>query len=192
MKKHIEYWKTKPSTYLVFIIFLFSLLFNYWSSSALNQSYENSGFPVPYHEAQLSFSPSKLKGWYSHLVENNNIEKYISTQNFDFVFILSIVVLHFIALIFVSRLFKEKSTGRKLLIFSAFISLLAPLFDALENLVSYLMLANPMGFSNYLAYVYSTLAAMKFGFFTFAYIAFAVGILTAMIKYVKNRISTKP
>jgi len=186
MQKYITYLVSKPSTFVVITAFILSLIFNLIATNALNLSYSESSFPVPYYEAQLSFSPEKLKNWYSYLIENNSLDKYLTTQKIDFIFITSVFLLHFTALILISRLYSEKSLTRKLFIYSAFISTLAPIFDTLENLVSFIMLSNPKEFSNYWAYIYSTFSSIKFAAFTFAYIIFIIGVFLAIILFFKK------
>lgn len=95
----------KPSWKLLSIVAAFSFVFNYFASSILTQSYQNSQFPVPYFEAQLSFSAEKLKGWYEFLVQNNTMDIYLFTQHIDFVFMLSVLLLHVSVILLLSRLF---------------------------------------------------------------------------------------
>lgn len=49
-----------------------------------------------------------------------------------------------------------------------------------RNAVSYVMLANPLQFASFWAYIYSSFAALKFAMFTFAYVAAAVGLLVGV------------
>jgi hypothetical protein len=60
------------------------------------------------------------------------------------------------------------------------LSTMAPIFDVLENLVSFAMLADPRAFDPALALVYSSLAAGKFAMFTFAYLAAPIGLVGAL------------
>ena len=180
MKKIIDYWMQKPTTLTLAIGLLLALVFNFWASWILNASYAESGFPVPYFEAQLSFDAEKLKGWYGFLIETNMLDNYLMTQHIDFIFIVSVLLLHFLGLVFVARLLPSGHTLRKLMIVCALLSTVAPLADALENLVSYIMLANPLDFNDSLALAYSSFAALKFCMFAFAYIVFALGLVAAI------------
>lgn len=80
-----------------------------------------------------------------------------------------------------SRMFPATHSGRWLLVIAALLSVLAPLAHTLENFASYLMLADPRGFPDGLGWLYSGLAPLKFGAFTFAYpyIALLVGLIAA-------------
>lgn len=182
----INYLRNIPKTIIVFIITVLSLSLHLYASKILNASYELSKFPVPYFEAQLSFSSEKIKDWYVYLIEEKTLDIYINTQHIDFLFIISVLMLHFFVLLLISRLHKQDSISRKVLIICALLSTIAPLSDALENLVSYIMLSNPTSFSNSLAIVYSSFATIKFAMFTFAYIAAVLGILIGLFKLIKN------
>ncbi len=187
MKNFIEFCKNQPSTKVLVVLVALSVLFNIYATNILNTSYTASLFPVPYYEAQLSFSPTKIQGWYSFLIEHEALSKYIQTQNLDFVFIVSTLFLHFFALLLISRLFPVSSTWRSGMIVVAIVSSLAPLADALENGVSYIMMANPLHFPAYLAYIYSTFSAIKFSMFAFAYIAFIVGLVASSILWIQRK-----
>jgi len=139
----VEYFRYKPSVVTLCVITLFAVMFHLFATKILNASYAESKFPVPYFEAQLSFSAEKIKGWYAYMVEQETLSIYTKTQHIDFIFILSVLILHFVVLVLISRLYPDASKGRRVMIICAYISMLAPIADALENLVSYVMLAKP-------------------------------------------------
>jgi hypothetical protein len=178
--------ETKPSVQVLFFIVVAAFAFNVYASRILNESYAQSLFPVPYYEAQLSFSAEKLKGWYGFLIENGTLDVYVRTQHIDFLFILSVLLLHVSALLLISRLFKKGGRWRRAMIYCALLAALAPAADAAENAVSYIMLANPLGFPGWLALIYSSFAALKFAMFTFAYIAAAIGLVAGIFCFLKN------
>ncbi|MEX1166074.1 MAG: hypothetical protein WEK74_04270 [Hydrogenophaga sp.] len=157
-----------------------ALVLNLAATAWLNASYAASGFPVPYHEAQLSFDAQKIKGWYAFLIDNDTLGVYWQTQFIDFAFIATVLVLHVSVLWLVSRLFAPGTRGRSVMLGVAALSAIAPLADAAENLVSFVMLADPSGFPDALALVYSSLAAVKFAFFTLAYVALPLGVLVGL------------
>lgn len=157
-----------------------ALLLNLAATAWLNASYAASKFPVPYHVAQLSFDGRQLKTWYAHLVEQGTLGVYWQTQFIDFAFIATVLVLHVSVLWWVSRLFTAGSRGRRWMVGAAALSAVAPLADAAENLVSFAMLSDPTGFPDGLALLYSSLAAVKFAMFTFAYLALPVGVVAGL------------
>jgi hypothetical protein len=153
---------------------------NFWSTVVLNKAYAASGFPVPYWEAQLSFDHLKLKGWYQALIEKDSLGLYLHAQYVDFLFIASVLLLHVAVLVLVSRMLPNASRARSLMLWAALLSSLAPILDALENLVSFVMLSQPLSFAPALALIYSALAAGKFAMFTFAYVAGGAGVMRAV------------
>ncbi|WP_323814175.1 hypothetical protein [Cellvibrio sp. NN19] len=181
MSKLYSYLLHSPSTLTLSLLMPLLYAFNYWASSALTASYAASKFPVPYYVAQLSFSAEKLKAWYSALMDSGTFDVYLQTQHLDSLFILSVLLLHPLVLVLISRLFLVDSKARKFIVFCALASAIAPISDQLENLVSYIMLANPQSFAGGLAYIYSSFAAIKFGFFIFAYIVAPLGILFGLV-----------
>jgi hypothetical protein len=168
------------STATLAIVASVSLVLNLAATAWLNASYAASGFPVPYHVAQLSFNAQRIKGWYAFLIEKGTLGVYWQTQFIDFAFIATVLVLHVSVLWLVSRLFAPGTRGRRWMLAVAALSAIAPLADAAENGVSFLMLADPSGFADGLALVYSSLAAVKFAFFTLAYVALPVGAVAGL------------
>lgn len=178
--------RTRTLTLLLATLAAFAL--NLLASAWLNSSYAASGFPVPYFEAQLSFDAAKLKGWYAQLLQAGTLGLYRQTQHIDFLFIATVALLHPLALLLVGRLFSASSRARGWLVVAAGLSLIAPVADGLENAVSYVMLANPLGFNVMWAQLYSSLAALKFVMFTLAYVAAAIGIVWGLVHWVQRRL----
>jgi hypothetical protein len=178
---------SRPGTAALAVFTAAALAFNPYATEILNASYAASGFPVPYYEAQLSFSAEALKGWYAQLVAGGTLQAYIQTQHIDSLFILSTLLLHVGALALAARLFPAGTRGRSLMVTAALVSAIAPIADQAENLVSYGMLANPAGFADGLALVYSGFASLKFAMFVFAYLALTVGVLAAAVRFVMRR-----
>lgn len=170
-----------PATHWLAWATLLGLACHLAAGAALDASYAESRFPVPYHEAQLSFSAEKLKAWYAFMQSKGTLGIYLRTQHLDFIFIASVLWLHAAALLWLSRLYAPGSRGRRWLVWAAVFSALAPLSDALENLVSYGTLADPQGFAPGLALVYSGFAAVKFGAFTATYAVAAVALLLGLV-----------
>ena len=183
-----QQWQSKFTAPQLMVIGLLALLFNFWVTDLLNASYASSGFPVPYWQAQLSFDANKLKSWYQILIERGTLDRYIQTQHIDFVFIASVLILHIVVLLAISRALPANSGLRRAMIIAAMLSAIAPIADALENGISYIMLANPADFAEGLAWIYSSLAAVKFAMFTFAYLAAILGLICAAWLLVTRRI----
>ena len=188
MTNLFQQWQSKFTAPQLIVVSLLAALFNFWATDLLNVSYASSGFPVPYWQAQLSFDANKLKGWYQILIERGTLDRYIQTQHIDFVFIASVLILHIVVLLAISRALSANSGLRRAMIVAAMLSALAPLADALENGISYVMLANPADFAEGLAWIYSSLAAVKFAMFTVAYLAAILGLICAAWLLVTRRI----
>lgn len=184
MKSLYRYFLNSPTTLTLMLLTPAAFIFNMWASKILTASYIASKFPVPYFVAQLSFNPGQLKIWYGALLEQGMLDKYLQTQHIDSLFILSTLLLHGLALLLISRLFAANSKGRKIMVICALISAIAPIADQLENLVSYVMLANPRDFLGGLAYLYSSFAAIKFAFFVFAYVTATIGLVGGLISVI--------
>jgi len=182
MKNLIQRLSRSPSGLLLWLTVPVALGLRGLAMDVLNASYAASRYPVPYYVAQLSFDAARIKGWYAAMIQFGTLQTYVHTQNIDFLFIASVALLHPIALLAASRLFPLLSRGRRWLVGAALISLIAPLADAMENLVSYVMLADPAGFAPAWALVYSSFSAIKFGGFVFAYLAFALGLCAALVQ----------
>ena len=192
MFQKLAKWSSEQSVNKLLILTMLALLFHSAASILLNKSYAESQFPVPYHVAQLSFNPERIRYWYAYLINLGTMDLYLKTQHIDFLFIASVLALHPLALLLIGKLFASRSIWQNLMVSAAGLSIIAPLADALENLVTYVMLAQPATFSDWLAYLYSSLAAIKFAMFTFAYIAAALGvalgsILLIHVKYLRSR-----
>lgn len=187
MKNLYRYFLHAPSISMLCLLTPLAYAFNLWASSTLTASYIASQFPVPYYVAQLSFNPDQLKIWYAKLQELGTFDLYLQTQHIDSLFILSVLLLHCLVLVLISRLFAADSKGRKIMVVCALISAIAPINDQLENAVSYIMLANPSNFADGLAYLYSGFAATKFAFFVFAYVAAPLGLISGLINLLITR-----
>lgn len=192
MKSLYRYLLNLPNPLSLAVLTVVSFGFNAWASKTLTASYVASKFPVPYYEAQLSFSAEKLRGWYAALNDLGTFDVYLRTQHIDSLFILSVLMLHGFALLLISRLFAPGSRGRTVMVICALIAAIAPVSDQLENLVSYVMLANPTGFAEGWAYVYSGFAATKFAFFVFAYLAAPIGLVAGLIGLAIHRFKRAP
>ncbi len=171
---------SKLTGFQLTVITLVALIGNLWATKLLDAAYAASRFPVPYWQAQLSFDHEKLKGWYAFLIKNQTLDLYVHTQWIDFIFIATVLILHTAFLLALSRAVPAHSNARRALIVAAPLSAIAPLADAVENGISFIMLANPTGFEPLLAIAYSSAAAIKFGMFTFAYLAASGGLVAAL------------
>ncbi|MDO3381073.1 hypothetical protein [Gilvimarinus algae] len=146
----------------------------------LDGFYARSEFPVPYYIGQTRFSGEVLKGYYRELLEKGTLDVYIQTQLVDYVFMVATFLSFFcLAAAVLHTVHKVYGEGILLRIARVFVWLApsAALMDALENLISFVMLANPTGFANWLAIPYSSFAVCKFAIFAVTY----VWVITAVV-----------
>jgi len=160
----------------------------------LNGLYTDSLFPVSIYEGQTTFNADTVKGYYAVLLELGTFDKYIDVQLFDFIFILTVFTSFLFSAITVFHMLPQvqwlKAVARTMII----IAPLAAVFDALENIVSFFMLADPQTFSDWLVIPYSFFAVAKFFVFTLVYVWIPFGALIAgafkLVSLVTSRTSS--
>lgn len=179
-----------PSSYL-WAAAIAATILQYAMMSYLNSIYAATGFPVSYMVGQTAFDGTLIKGYYSVLIEKGTFDDYIMVQLIDFIFMITVFLAHLIACVALYTALPSITWLRKIGMIMAFVTPLAAAFDAFENLVSFLMLANPTGFANWLAYPYSSFAVVKFFLFTvfMAWLAFAT--LAIITTFVHSKLSAK-
>ena len=164
---------------------LASLASYFLSSHFLEKSYVLSKFPVPYFEQQTSFDALKMKEWYAYMINEGTFDIYLNTQFIDFVFIATVILAGYTLWTLIAQLHPIGSFfnkwGEKL----AFALPLAGIFDILENLVSFFMIANPENFSDYLMMPYSTFAVLKFGCWAVGLMWIVISIIGLLVNQVR-------
>ena len=185
MVQLIKNYRNSKTTTQGFIA-LFSLGLYFLSSFFLEKSYALSNFPVPYFEQQTSFDAVKMKEWYAFMMQEDTLGVYIYTQFIDFAFIAAVILAGFTVWTFISNLHPQSSFFNKWGQKFAFALPLAGLFDILENIVSFFMLAQPVDFSNFLVFPYSLFAVIKFGFWSIALLWIIVSLIA--LPFAKFRI----
>lgn len=144
--------------------------------------YKETLFPVTVIKGQTAFDGELIKSYYAVLLENGTMGKYLYVQIVDFGFMLTMFAAMATMTIAAYRSLPKLRHLKNVAWAVVFIAPLAPFFDALENIVSFFMIANPQDFANWLAYPYSTFAFIKyalsgFGFF-WTVIAAAIALAT--------------
>ncbi|WP_022703743.1 hypothetical protein [Pseudorhodobacter ferrugineus] len=158
-----------------------------WAKGKLDASYAASMHPVDYMTGQTSFSGEKIKGFYATMVQAGTLDVYVTTQLIDFGFILGFVGIGLFVCTLIARLSQGSSIGQKLGLFAAASFLLGALCDAIENLWSFVMLANPATFADWLALPYSAFAVLKFGFITLGMALVIASLVCALLGRVLKR-----
>lgn len=143
----------------------------------LDASYAASQHPVDYATGQTTFSGPAIKGFYAHMQEAGTLDIYLRTQIIDFGFILAVMCLGWCLATLVARGARAGSLARKVGNGAACLAVAGAGMDALENAVSFVMLSNPQGFADWLAYPYSGFAVAKFALLTLAMLTLLVSLL---------------
>lgn len=159
----LAWWTLAIATYVV------ARLLQSW----LDASYANSQFPVPFYIGQTTFDANELKAYYQVLLDKGTLDIYLKTQLIDYVFMAGTFVSFFClasAVMQSLKLARMPTLFIRIAIFFVWFAPLAAAFDALENLVSFIMLADPQGFANWLVMPYSSFAVTKFAIFITSYL----------------------
>ncbi len=151
------------------------------SQAVLDGFYARSGYPVPYYVGQLSFSAEKLSGWYTSMRQAGTLGIYWQTQFVDFAFVAATALLFTAALALVARAFPAGTRGRRIASGAVVLGPLGPLFDVVENLLSFAMLPDPGSINPVVAVLYSTAAAVKFAGFFAVYLWIPAALVAALI-----------
>lgn len=161
----------------------------------LDGLYAASQFPVPFFIGQTRFDGEVVKGYYAVLMELGTFDKYVGVQIADYAFMVTVFIFQFCLAVAAYRIAPPlrfmKAIGKAMI----FIAPMCAVCDALENAISFVMLADPMNFANWLAIPYSSFAVVKFGIFGLAYlwatIAFSTGLIYCLACTVRNLVAKK-
>ena len=158
-----------------------------WVKGQLDASYAASRHPVDYATGQTSFSAEAIKGWYQSMTDTGTLDVYMTTQLIDFGFIAALMLLGLFGGLLLSKLSRPSSLASKAGRFAATVIPVGGLFDALENLISFVMLADPTGFADWIALPYSAAASVKFACITAGMVAALFSIATNLLGRIINR-----
>ncbi len=147
----------------------------------LDTSYAASQYPVPFFVGQTAFSGEKLKAYFAYMLERDTLGIYWRTQFIDFSFIAATFIVGLIISLFLARLHLKSSWLYKLSLMAVVIVPLGAVFDALENLVSFVMLSQPTSFPNWLALVYSSFAVLKFASIAIGYSLWFISLVGFLV-----------
>ncbi len=128
-----------------------------------NEHYALSQYPPPLFQGQLAFSAELVKGWYATLLEKGTLEVYRQTQYLDFLFIVGLMSTILFTQLLLIKLNPRESRWYTFAVGMSFWGPALATADVWENLVTLVMLSDPTGFPNILAYVGSTFTVWKLG-----------------------------
>ena len=154
-------WLLKPTKARLSTFLLLSLLLAIGGYVAVEISFAKTNYPVSLLEGQLAFSGTTIKSHYATLLAQGSFDRFVLTQVIDFAWIVGLMLTLFFAHVAIARGQPAGSTWRQLALRLAVLAPLIAASDALENVVSFVMLADPEEFPDWLAVLYSGLAAIK-------------------------------
>lgn len=164
-----------------------------WVKGRLDASYAASGHPVDYATGQLAFDARTIESYYAHMIEAGTLQVYWQTQFIDFGFIAAVMAVSLLfgtlAARFGERINRLGVWGWRLGIAAAILGVSGAAFDALENLLSFLILASPQAIPQPLALAYSTAAAVKFALLTTAMICLLLSIMAGAAGRIQSAVS---
>ncbi|UYV35951.1 hypothetical protein N4R57_12940 [Rhodobacteraceae bacterium D3-12] len=154
----------------------------------LDASYAASRHPVDYATGQLAFDAEKIEGFYGVMQEAGTLEVYWRTQIIDFGFIATVMVLALLLGTLVARLSGAGHWGRRVGVWAAVTGMAGAAMDAVENLLSFAMLARPDAISQTLAMTYSSAAAVKFALLTLAMVLIVAALILSAVHRIRGRV----
>ncbi|MHA1369063.1 MAG: hypothetical protein ACTSWN_06255 [Promethearchaeota archaeon] len=117
-----------------------------------------SGDDVPIIESQLSFSDTFLKNQYARI---ENLEVYRITQILDYGFMFGYGFTFFIISLHLKHKLQKDDNWLRFSVIMPYLAIVAPIFDAAENIFILLTLTDPTSFPGWWAIVHSTFATIK-------------------------------
>lgn len=133
-----------------------------WIKGRLDASYAASNHPVDYATGQTAFDGPTIKGYYQTMIDAGTLDIYWQTQLIDFGFILGLFLMGLFAGTLIARFAKAGGWARRVALIAGGSIMFGALCDAIENLISFVMLSNPTDFADWIALPYSTFAVVKF------------------------------
>lgn len=152
-----------------------------WVKGILDANYAASGHPVDYATGQTTFDAGMVKGYYALMQEAGTLGVYVRTQVIDYGFILAMICMALLVFTLVARLGLEGSWGRRLGLLAAVAVIAGAVCDAIENGISFVMLANPTEFADWLVIPYSGFASIKFVLIALGMLLLIASLITGII-----------
>ena len=176
--------------HLVFLVAAFATLGVV--NAILNSLYAASNHPVSYAEGQTSFDAASVEGWYATMSDAGTLDVYVGTQIFDYVFMLALAAFALTAASVLRRSHARRPRLAAVARIGGLGVVIGTLFDAAENIVSFVMLGSfaatdPSGFADWLVLPYSAAAVAKFASIAIGFVALAVALAGAVVLTVAGR-----
>lgn len=164
----------------------FAIVLTFISQAAqygLGELYQQTRFPVSFFVGQTTFNAAELKGYFQVLIELGTLDQFIEVQIVDYAYMVTVFISFFALTAAIYRSLDDNTFMKNIAQAMLVIAPMAAVFDALENAVSFVLLANPLGFDDWLVYPYSSFAVLKFGVYGLTYLWVIVFWLFITINY---------
>ncbi|MGC5628144.1 hypothetical protein ACPYO6_07840 [Georgenia sp. Z1344] len=154
-------------------------------NTVLQRMYDATGYPVTFAEGQTTFSAATVREHLGVLESLGTLDDFTRTQLTDFGFL----VAYGLSGLVLGALLVRLLPGRWRLLgrVTAGGLVLGAAFDALENLVSFGMIADPAGFPGVLALLHSSFAVAKFATMGAGMLAATIGVVACVVVLVRRR-----
>lgn len=175
-----DQWLSSPSDAAVRNWLIGSIVLAAVGYTAVTLAFIRAEFPGTLFQAQLAFGGETIKAQYATLIQQGTFGAYVTAQIIDYAWIFGLMLTLFFAHVAIAR--AQTNPGWRNLALS--LAIIAPAIasaDAFENLVSFFMLASPQDFPNWLAPVYLSLAAIKWGWSVIGVSILIVEVITLVV-----------
>lgn len=153
-----------------------------FTNTILEASYATSQYPVSYAAGQTTFNGELLKSYYAFMLEKGTFDLYWRTQFIDFTFIAAVFAAGLLIPTVIRRAARPSTLAYIVLTVAAVIIPLGAILDVIENLISFVIISQPLTFPNWLALPYSTVAVMKFVCMGGGMIILLIGVVLLIIQ----------
>lgn len=182
-------WRVFP-LWLHSVLVVLALALMMGVNGELQNRYDATGYPVTFFEGQTTFSGTAVKGHWAELAQLGTLEAFAQVQQFDFIFMACVAAFGVLGGLLIVRLTSGR-LGRTIGYTTVVAAITGALSDALENVVSFVMLADPTGFADALAITHSGFAVLKFAGMTVAMLAGTVGAVIVIMQLVRSNRSRR-
>jgi len=159
-----------------------------FAKGRLDASYAASKHPVDYMTGQTGFSAEAVKGYYAQMQATDTLDVYATTQLIDYGFIAGMFCMGVFVCTLIARAGRVGSWGRRIGIFAGIALMAGAACDAIENAWSFVMLADPDSFADWLAIVYSSFAVAKFALITCGMLLVIVSLTLSLIGRLSGKV----